>query len=69
MFKTGYLMPAKSNTKYNGVPLENVSKMLGHKNIRTTERYCKVRKERISENMVKVRKILFTQTGTLKLVV
>ncbi len=29
----------------NGVPLEDVSKMLGHKNIRTTQRYCRVNKQ------------------------
>jgi len=43
-----------------GVPLEDVSKMLGHKSIRTTERYCRVRKRRISESMNNVRKKLFT---------
>ncbi|WP_214226612.1 site-specific integrase [Pedobacter sp. B4-66] len=50
----------------NGVPLEDVSKMLGHKSIRTTQRYCKVRKHRISENMGKVKSILFTREGKLK---
>lgn len=50
----------------NGVPLEDVSKMLGHKSIRTTQRYCKVRKPRISESMAKVRNILFTKQGVLK---
>jgi len=49
----------------NGVPLEDVSKMLGHKSIRTTQRYCKVRKHRISENMGKVKSILFTTEGKL----
>ena len=33
-----------------GMPLEDVSKMLGHKSIRTTQRYCSVRKERIQKN-------------------
>lgn len=33
------------------VPLEDVSKMLGHKSIRTTMKYCRVRKERIARNM------------------
>ncbi|MBT2561283.1 site-specific integrase [Pedobacter sp. ISL-68] len=50
----------------NGVPLEDVSKMLGHKSIRTTQRYCRVRKNRISENMAKVKSILFTVDGQLK---
>ncbi|RKO69752.1 site-specific integrase [Sphingobacterium puteale] len=33
-----------------GMPLEDVSKMLGHKSIRTTQRYAKVRKNRIMKN-------------------
>lgn len=48
------------------VPLEDVSKMLGHKNIRTTMRYCKVRKIRISGNMKIARKTLFSSAGKLK---
>lgn len=52
----------------NGVPLEDVSKMLGHKSIRTTMRYCRVRKSRISENMAKLRGKLFTKSGKLRAV-
>lgn len=33
-----------------GMSLEDVSKMLGHKSIRTTQRYCRVRKERIQKS-------------------
>jgi len=36
-----------------GMPLEDVSKMLGHKSIRTTQRYARVRKERIQQNFNK----------------
>lgn len=36
-----------------GMPLEDVSKMLGHKSIRTTQRYGKVRKNRIQANFNK----------------
>ncbi len=50
----------------NGVPLEDVSKMLGHKSIRTTMRYCRVRKSRISENMAMIREKLFTKAGKLR---
>jgi len=50
----------------NGVPLEDVSKMLGHTSIRTTMRYCRVRKSRISENVAKVRKKLFSKSGELR---
>lgn len=50
----------------SGVPLEDVSKMLGHKSIRTTQRYAKVRKPRISQNMEKVKSLLFTSEGKLR---
>ncbi|MNI14023.1 Tyrosine recombinase XerD [compost metagenome] len=36
-----------------GMPLEDVSKMLGHKSIRTTQRYGQVRKNRIKQNFDK----------------
>ena len=52
----------------SGVPLEDVGKMLGHRNIRTTQRYARVRKNRISENMAKVKGKLFTKSGKLKAV-
>lgn len=52
-----------------GVPLEDVSKMLGHRSIRTTQRYCRVNKERISRNMKQfVRHALFNNIGKLKMV-
>jgi site-specific recombinase XerD len=38
-------------TLSNGVPLETVSKMLGHKNIRTTQIYARITKNRISDDM------------------
>ncbi len=52
-----------------GVPLEDVSKMLGHKSIRTTQRYCRVNKERISRNMKQfVSHALFNNMGELEMV-
>ena len=50
----------------NGVPLEDVSKMLGHRNIRAMMPYCRVRKSRISENVGIVRNRLFAKTGKLR---
>lgn len=50
----------------NGVPLEDVSKMLGHKTVRTTQRYARVRKERIGKGMAKVKSLLFSKDGKLK---
>ncbi|WP_199119270.1 site-specific integrase [Pedobacter sp. ASV28] len=52
-----------------GVPLEDVSKMLGHKSIRTTQRYCRVKKHRISKNMKTMVYNLFTKDGKLRKVV
>lgn len=38
-------------TLTNGVPIESVSKMLGHKNLRTTQHYAKVLDRKVSEDM------------------
>jgi site-specific recombinase XerD len=35
----------------NGVPIESLSKTMGHKNIKTTQRYAKVTNEKISKDM------------------
>ncbi len=35
----------------NGVPIENLSKMLGHTNIRTTQIYAKITHEKGSRDM------------------
>ncbi|MBC7410028.1 MAG: site-specific integrase [Arcicella sp.] len=42
---------ATSVTLTNGVPIETVSKMLGHKNIQTTQHYAKVLDKKVSEDM------------------
>jgi len=43
--------------------LEEVSIMLGHKSIRTTQRYAKVSKHKISRTWSRVRSNVFTKTG------
>ncbi len=42
---------ATTVTLTNGVPIESVSKMLGHKNIRTTQHYAKILDKKVSEDM------------------
>lgn len=42
---------ATTVTLSNGVPMETVSKMLGHKNLKTTQHYAKVLDKKISEDM------------------
>lgn len=42
---------ATTITLTNGVPIESVSKMLGHKNIRTTQIYAKVVESKVSDDM------------------
>ena len=50
---------ATTVTLTNGVPIESVSKMLGHKNLRTTQHYAKVLDKKISEDM-KILKNIYT---------
>ncbi len=42
---------ATTITLTNGVPIETVGKMLGHKNIRTTQLYAKIIDRKVSEDM------------------
>jgi len=59
---------ATSVTLTNGVPIETVSKMLGHKNIQTTQHYAKILDKKVSEDMQILRKkfSLKPQNSTLK---
>lgn len=42
---------ATTITLSNGVPIESVSKMLGHTNLRTTQHYAKILDRKVSEDM------------------
>lgn len=51
-----------------GVPMESISKMMGHTNIRTTQGYTKVTDDKISEDMDKLmkrRKRIFNKSSSL----
>jgi site-specific recombinase XerD len=52
---------ATTVTLTNGVPIESVSKMLGHKNLRTTQHYAKVLDKKVSEDMMILRKKMSLQ--------
>jgi len=54
---------ATTVTLTNGVPIESVSKMLGHKNLRTTQHYAKVLDKKVSEDM-KILRNKFSLTPT-----
>jgi len=45
---------ATTVTLTNGVPIETVSRMLGHKNIRTTQQYARIVDRKVSEDMCQV---------------
>jgi integrase len=49
---------ATTVTLTNGVPIETVSKMLGHKTLRTTQQYAKILDQKVSEDMKILRRKL-----------
>jgi len=49
---------ATTVTLSNGVPIETVSKMLGHKNLRTTQHYAKILDRKVSDDMQQLKKKL-----------
>jgi len=51
---------ATTVTLSNGVPIETVSKMLGHKNLRTTQHYAKILDRKVSEDMQLLKKKLLS---------
>jgi site-specific recombinase XerD len=47
---------ATTLTLTNGVPIESVSRMLGHRSLRTTQIYAKVLDRKLMEDMRKIKK-------------
>ncbi len=50
---------ATTVTLENDMPMETVSKMLGHRSLKTTQRYAKVTNKKISDNMQILKQKLF----------
>lgn len=48
---------ATTVTLANGIPIESVSKMLGHTNIKTTQHYAKILDLKVGKDMARLRKI------------
>ncbi|UOE52460.1 site-specific integrase [Mucilaginibacter sp. SMC90] len=48
---------ATTVTLSNGVPIESVSKMLGHTNIKTTQHYAKILDLKVGQDMSKIRQL------------
>ena len=57
---------ATTITLTNGVPIESVSKMLGHKSLRTTQHYAKIVDRKVSDDMKVLKEKLEQQTTTKK---
>ncbi len=49
---------ATTVTLTNGVPIESVSKMLGHRNIKATQLYAKIVDKKISDDMRRLKEVL-----------
>jgi site-specific recombinase XerD len=54
---------ATTVTLTNGVPIETVSKMLGHRSLRTTQQYAKILDSKISDDMKELKKKLIQLNG------
>src|SRR5690606_19345830 len=55
---------ATTVTLSNGVPIESVSKMLGHKNLRTTQHYAKILDRKVSDDMKLLKEKLALKSAT-----
>lgn len=59
---------ATTVTLSNGIPMETVSKMLGHRNIKTTQQYAKIVVQKISEDMKELKEKMRVKVDLAKLI-
>ena len=64
-FQIEYYTFATTLTVTNGIPIENVSKMLGHKKLRSTQQYAKVLNKKVSYCMKILREKFNTKENQL----
>ncbi|OBX23393.1 MULTISPECIES: site-specific integrase [Bizionia] len=57
---------ATTVTLTNGVPIESVSKMLGHKSLKTTQHYAKILDRKVSADMSVLKSILSKEEARVK---
>jgi integrase len=57
---------ATTVTLTNGVPIETVSKMLGHRNLKTTQHYAKIIDRKVSDDMQALKKKLSMKVSKVK---
>jgi integrase len=57
---------ATTVTLTNGVPIETVSKMLGHRNLKTTQHYARILEKKVSEDMGMLMKKYAIERNALK---
>ena len=56
---------ATTVTLSNGVPIESVSKMLGHKSLKTTQHYAKILDRKVSDDMLALKVKLANYSNTI----
>jgi site-specific recombinase XerD len=54
---------ATTVTLTNGVPIETVSKMLGHRNLKTTQHYARILDSKIAHDMQALKQKLENKSG------
>ncbi|WP_435523407.1 site-specific integrase [Chryseobacterium indoltheticum] len=54
---------ATTITLNNGVPIETVSKMLGHTNIQMTQHYAKIQEQKIQDDMELLKNVLIKKNS------